>query len=453
MKKTLMVAMAACLALSLGGCGGKDQAAENGIVIWAPQGPVAAALDEMGAAYAKETGVPVKVNSMAAGALNEQVLLGASKDQTPFDIAVVPGRLLGQAVSAGVLLEVKASSLKAMNAKVLRTASEYPVGKKKYYSVPCQTDLLVMAVRKDWLADKDEKAAFKKKYRKALAAPVSWDDLKKVAAFFTRPDQKRFGLALVTGRGGDSLILGFQQALIAFGGSWGDSTTYKVKGKLNSSSSVKALAFYKDLLQYGPPGAANLGEAQAVEAMKAGETAMAMVPVSACADLAGNLGDKVAFMAVPKKGAQRAVSVRASGLVVSAKVVQERQDRAKKFTAWFMTRNVQMEWAGKSGCFSGVSKVVDAKDFKKATAWNAAYPASLSSLRDFWNVTCAGEMAAAARNSLGEALDGSKEPKAALSELAVAHDQMLKDAGYGKKPAPQKASAKAPAKKATRKKR
>jgi len=353
-------------------------------------------------------------------------------------VAVTSGRLQGRAVAAGLYLEMKATGLKSLNAKVLRYASEYPVGKKKYYSVPCQADVMVMAYRADWFGDKDEKAAFKKKYRKVLAAPSTWDDLKRVAAFFARAEQKRYGLALPTGREQDSLTLGYQQAIVAWGGSWGDAA-YKVKGKLNSTSSVKALVFYKDLLQYGPAGAANLGEAQVAEAMKAGSTAVAIVPVSACADLSASLGDKVAFALVPKKGAIRAVSVRTLGLAIAAKSAAERQDRAKKFVAWFISRDIQKEWAGKTGCFSGVSKVVDAKDFKKATAWNAAYSGSLGSLRDFWNLTVADAMMAAAQKSLGEALDGSKEPKAALDELAAAHDQMLKDAGYGKKPVARKA--------------
>ena len=105
------------------------------------------------------------------------------------------------------------------------------------------------AYRKDWFEDPTEKAAFKKKYKRELAVPETWDDLKTIAEFFTRPDKKRYGNVLVTGRGYDDIVMGFEQVLYAFGGAWGDPKTMKVQGALDSADAVKGLDFFKSPAQ------------------------------------------------------------------------------------------------------------------------------------------------------------------------------------------------------------
>ena len=58
--------------------------------------------------------------------------------------------------------------------------------------------------------DPSEKAAFKKKYKRELGVPETWEDLKTVAEFFTRSDKKRYGNVLVTGRGYDDIVDGLR---------------------------------------------------------------------------------------------------------------------------------------------------------------------------------------------------------------------------------------------------
>ncbi len=75
----------------------------------------------------------------------------------------------------------------------LKYLAEYPTGSAHYYGAPAETDAMGWAYRKDWFEDPAEKAAFKKKFKKELAVPQTWDELKTIAEFFTRPDQKRYG--------------------------------------------------------------------------------------------------------------------------------------------------------------------------------------------------------------------------------------------------------------------
>ena len=105
------------------------------------------------------------------------------------------------------------------------------------------------AYRKDWFDDPAEKAAFKKKYKRELAVPETWDDLKSIAEFFTRPDKKRYGNVLVTGRGYDDIVMGFEQVLYAFGGGWGDPKTLKVRRPARFGGCGQGARLLQDLAQ------------------------------------------------------------------------------------------------------------------------------------------------------------------------------------------------------------
>ena len=118
------------------------------------------------------------------------------------------------------------------------------------------------AYRKDWFDDPAEKAAFKKKYKRELAVPETWDDLKDVAEFFTRPDKKRYGNVLVTGRGYDDIVMGFEQVLYAFGGAWGDPKTMKVQGALDSADAVKGSTSSRPCSSTRRPAAASWATAR-----------------------------------------------------------------------------------------------------------------------------------------------------------------------------------------------
>jgi multiple sugar transport system substrate-binding protein len=88
--------------------------------------------------------------------------------------------------------------------------------------------------RKDWFEDPKEMAAFKAKYGYNLAPPKNWKELRDIAEFFHRPDQKRYGIAIYTDNSYDGLVMGVENAIFSFGGELGDYATYKVDGIINS---------------------------------------------------------------------------------------------------------------------------------------------------------------------------------------------------------------------------
>ena len=66
---------------------------------------------------------------------------------------------------------------------------------QKYWAIPLEGDANGWAYRKDWFEDPKEKAAFKAKYGYDLGVPKDYKQLRDIAEFFHRPDEKRYGIA------------------------------------------------------------------------------------------------------------------------------------------------------------------------------------------------------------------------------------------------------------------
>jgi len=424
----------ACLVLALaGGCGKSEKevdAAKKQITIWWAQWAPADGLQELGNDFDKETGIAVKVHQIPWASYQDQVFLNFGNKRTDFDIVVGDSQWIGRAAMKGLYLDLTdwlptAVDLSAVNEKVLKYMCEYPGGSGKYYAAPCETDAIGFAYRKDWFEDPKEKEAFKAKYNRELAVPDTWDEFKDVAEFFYRPDDKRYGCAPLTGRGYDSLIMGFQQIMWTFGGSWGDTEIHKAGGYVNSDASVEALTFLKDLLAFAPKGATNFSYDKTLEAFTNGSTAMVMDYFAFFPEAAAKMGDKAGFFILPRKGDRRVISLGGQGLSISAKVPSGQQELAKKFIAWFLQTKIQEKWITKPAGFTANTKILASKEFREARPYNGAFADSLGHLQDFWNVPEYNELLAIAQQYVGEALDGVKTPKEALDAIAKEHDEIF----------------------------
>ncbi|MCZ6632385.1 MAG: extracellular solute-binding protein, partial [bacterium] len=330
--------------------------------------------------------------------------------------------------------------------KAARYLCEYPPGSGKFYAAPCETDAVGFVYRKDWFEAPEEKEAFQKKYGRDLTIPDTWNEFRDVAVFFHRPDQKQYGCTLLTGRGYDSLTMGYQMFMWAFGGAWGDPQTHQVKGYVNIDACIAALNFLKDLLQFAPPGATNFDYFKAFEAFSNGSTAMSLNYFAFYPGLTKQFGDKVGFFKVPRVGdkmtvklgdqefhittaGKRVVSLGGQGFSISKKTTPERQEMAKKFIAWFLQTDIQKEWVKKDAGFTANTEILNSEAFKNMTPYNRSFAESLDFLQDFWNVPVYNELLAVSQRYLGEALDGVRPPKEALDLLAAEHEKIMQEAG------------------------
>lgn len=438
MRRVVTVGLVLVTAVFLGNGCGKPQQDESrrSITIWWAQWAPADGLQELGNEFEKETGIAVKVHQIPWSSYQDQVFLNFGNKQTDFDIVVGDSQWIGRGATQGLYVDLsdwlpRATDMTRVHPRAKRYLCEYPAGSGKYFAAPCETDAVGFSYRKDWFDDPEEKAAFKTKYGRDLTVPGTWTEFRDIAEFFTRPDDKRYGCSLLTGRGYDSLTMGFQQIMWAFGGAWGDEATFKVRGFVDSKGSAEALEFARSLLKFAPEGAANFDYGKNLEVFMNGSVAMAMnyfaffPGISASKEMA----EKAGFFMMPAKGDNRVISLGGQGFSISTKVPHARQEMAKKFIAWFLQTDIQKKWITKPAGFTANTEVLESEDFRKATDYNAPFAESLNYLRDFWNVPVYNELLASAQRCIGEALDGAKSPEDALAELAAEHERIFKDAG------------------------
>jgi len=443
---SIIAASMACSLTLMGGCQKKSAPdpgagaavpatpeAKKSLTIWWAQWAPADGLQELAAEFAQKENVEIKVHQIPWSSFQDQVFQEFGKNQTAFDIVVGDSQWLGRGATKGLYVDLTAwlptaVAIDGLHPLAFKYLAEYPTGTPHYYAAPAETDAMGWAYRKDWFDDPAEQAAFKKKYKKELAVPQTWDDLRAIAEFFTRPEKKRYGDVLVTGRGYDDIVMGFEQVLYAFGGSWGDGKTMKVRGALDSGDAVKALDFFKGLLKYSPPGGGKLGYGEALEPFVNNSSAMLMNYFAFFPDLAKKMGDKVGFFPMPRQGQRRFASLGGQGFSISTKVAPAQQELAKKFIAWFSQTDTQKKWVKKPGGFTANSEILKSDEFKQASPYNGAFAQSMDIVQDFWNVPAYNELIAATAQQLGEALDGKKSSQEALAQLATEHEKILQQA-------------------------
>jgi len=417
-----------------GGAASAESKAPKTVTIWWAQWAPADGLQELGQDYQKETGVAVKVHQIPWSNYQDQVFLNFGNKTTSFDIVVGDSQWLGRGATGKLYLDLTdwlptVVDVKTIHPQALHYLCEYPAKSGHYFAAPCETDAVGFAYRKDWFEDPKEQAAFKAKHKRELAVPNTWDEFKDIAQFFNRPAQKRYGCALLTGRGYDALVMGFQPLLWDYGGSWGDPASYKVKGMLDTPGAAEALAFMKQLLAFAPNDGPNMDYGKALEAFTSGSTAMAMNYFAFYPKIVKDMGNKAGFFVAPAKGERRFSSLGGQGMSISAKVSSEQQKLAKDFIAWFLKRPTQEKWITKEAGFTASTEILNSDAFKKATPYNEPFSRSMNLLQDFWNVPAYNELLAAAEQRLGEALDGVKKPQQALDLIATEHERIFKEAG------------------------
>ena len=307
---------------------------------------------------------------------------------TTFDIVVGDSQWLGRGATGKLYLDLtdwlpKVVDIKTIHPQALHYLCEYPGGSGHYFAAPGETDAVGFAYRKDWFEDPKEQTSFKAKYKRDLAVPNTWDELKDIAEFFNRPKEKHYGIALLTGRGYDALVMGFQPFLWDFGGLWGDASSFKVKGMLNNAGAADGLKFMKSLMAFAPANGPNIDYGPALESFTSGSTAMAMNYFAFYPKIVKDMGPKAGFFVAPAKGDKRFSSLGGQGMSISAKVSPDQQKLAKDFIAWFLKKETQEKWITKEAGFTANVEILNSDAFKKATPYNEPFSRSMNLLARF----------------------------------------------------------------------
>jgi multiple sugar transport system substrate-binding protein len=390
--------------------------------------------------YEQETGI--KINVVQEPWATYQTLFSSemAAQGTSYDMVVGDSQWLGWTTTAGHYIDLtdfltSEGIADTVTPATLQYYGEYPTGSGTYWAYPTEGDANGWAYRKDLFENPDEMAAFKEKYGYDLAPPKTYQELKDIAEFFTRPDEGLYGHAIYTQLDYDALTMGFQNALFSYGGDWKDENNNPI-GVVNSPEAIEAAQLYHDLYECCQgPGLSNAFFAESNDAFTSGQVAMSMnyfafFPALVNPEI-NPYAEQTGFFVNPAgpNGAQHA-ALGGQGLSIISYVAPERQQAAKDFIKWFAQEDIQAEWA-RLGGYTCNSKVLQSQEFLDATPFNPAFAETMTFVKDFWNIPEFEQLLRVTQTELGKyVLEGQGTAEETMNSIAEQHAQILKDTGY-----------------------
>jgi multiple sugar transport system substrate-binding protein len=370
--------------------GGTSAVAQELTIFWAEWDP-ANYLQELANEYEKETGVKVTVETTPWGDFQTKAFTEFNAKGSAYDMVVGDSQWIGAASEAGHYVDLseffaKHKLTETMAPATVKYYAEYPAASGKFWSVPAEGDAVGWSYRKDWFEDPKEMEAFKAKYGYDLAAPKTFKELRDIAEFFYRPDEKKYGIAIYTDNSYDALVMGVENAIFSWGGELGDYATYKVDGIINSDKNVQALEAYKELYKFTPPGWAKSFFIEDNQAITENLAAMSMNYFAffpALTNEASNPNAKgTGFFANPAgPGGDQFAALGGQGISIIS--YSENQEEAFKFIEWFVKDETQKKWAALGG-YTCNKAVLESAEFQNATPYNKAFYDTMFKVKDFW---------------------------------------------------------------------
>ncbi len=437
-KSGLLFMLAILMVATFGGAASvaaQDKVSE--LTIWWAQWDPANYLQQIGNDYEKATGIKVNVVQTPWGTFGDRVTTEWAAKGTSFDLIVGDSQWIGQGAVQGHYVDLTdfmtSNGLdKTVTPATLKYYGEYPQGSGKFYAYPTEGDANGFAYRKDLFENKDEMAAFKAKYGYDLAVPDTWEHLRDIAEFFTRPDKGLYGVNIYTQKDYDAITMGFENVFFSYGCNWQDKDN-NVLGVVNADPCVKALELYKQLYQFVPPGNTNSFFQEMNDSFTNGQAAMIMNYFAFFPALNSDTNkfkDVTGFFVMPKgPDGQQFAALGGQGMSVNSYIDDTRKQAALDFLKWFGQEDTQATWAAYGGYTCNIN-VLKSDAFLKQTPYNAAFAETMTFVKDFWNIPEFGQLLAPTQTALsGYVVSGQGEAKAVLDQLAEDQDKVLVDAG------------------------
>ncbi len=439
MKKALLLSGVLALSLGIGAVSAQDGITE--LNIWWAEWDPANYLQQIGNEYEAATGIKVNVVQTPWGSYYDRVAAEWAAQGDAFDMVVGDSQWLGQAVTEGHYLDltdfmVGEGIADTVTPATLQYYGEYPSGSGNYYSYPTEGDANGWAYRKDLFEDADNQAAFEAAYGYALAVPETWDQLRDIAEFFTRPDDGLYGVGVYTQIDYDAITMGFENAFFSYGANWWDGEDYNVLGVVNSPEAVAALELYKELYGFAPPGTNNAFFAEMNDLFINGQAAMIMnyfafFPALNNPEINPYQASTGYFSMPAGPGGERYAALGGQGTSVNAYISPERQEASKDFLRWFASEEVQARW-GELGGYTCNINVLQSEEFLAVAPFNAAFAETMTFVKDFFNIPEFGQLLEVSQRYLHAYIVGGEgTAQEALDSMAADMDEVLAEAGYG----------------------
>jgi multiple sugar transport system substrate-binding protein len=411
-------------------------------IIW-HNSAAAIKLVELGKQYETLTGIKIDVIFVSYGDdwLNT-ITSELASHGSDLDIAVWDSQALASYASEDHLLLLnpllEASSLLSLSdfdANALKRYGEYPEGSGQIWSLPINQDATGFMYRKDLFEDPKEQQQFTQQYGYELKVPETYSQLRDIAEFFTRPEQDLYGWAQFGSQEYDLVTSAANGFIWSYGGELWNYKTNEIQGYLNSPASIEGLQTFIDLFAFSPPESRVWAYEEIDEAFQNGKLAMAAqwyVFFHANNDSTiSDYADKVAFANLPGAIGQDGLyrqqfSMGGQGMGIS------KYSRCKKeswaFIEWFQQKEQQMHYsvAGQSGRLD----VLNDKDWQQLTPWNSSFLTATALTNDYWHLPEYTKLLEILQQEVANAVIGVKTAQQALTDAAIAQEQLLSNAGY-----------------------
>jgi multiple sugar transport system substrate-binding protein len=431
-----VMVLCALLVLTLGVAGVQAQDVTELTIWWAQWSP-ADYLQQMGNDYEAETGIAVTVVQTPWGDFYNRVGTEWAAQGTSYDMIVGDSQWVGQGVTQGHYIELtdfmnENGITETVTPATLQYYGEYPHGSGRYYAYPTEGDANGWAYRKDLFEDADNMAAFEEQYGYPLAVPETWDQLRDIAEFFTRPDEGLYGVAIYTQDDYDAIVMGYENVLFSYGADWKDENN-NVLGVINSPEAVAALELYKELYSFAPPGTNDAFFQEMNDAFMNGQAAMIMNYFAFFPALDSDQNpyrDGTGYFSMPAgPNGDRFAALGGQGLSVNSYIDDARQQASLDFIKWFAQEEVQRRWAEIGGYTCNIN-VLESEEFLNATPYNAAFAETMTFVKDFWNIPEFGLLLEPAARWLATyVVAGEGTAQEALDAMAEEHDAILIETG------------------------
>ena len=422
-----------------GEVGAEEPASDVELVFVWHSGGLGEKFEELAQEYTAMTGVKVRADLVPYGPQwHDKIASEFAARGSGFDLAMFDSQSMSEFASGGhvvLLNDYIANSdkiaLDDFSAAAIKQYGEYPEESGNIYALPVNQDCMGLVYRKDLFEDPEEKAAFEEKYGYELAVPKTYDELRDISEFFTRPDENLYGLASYGSRDYDAVTSPLDGVIWSFGGELWDPETKMAEGVINSETNVEALEFYADLFQFMPPGASSWFYDEVNNAVHTGIVAMAInwyyfffvhadPEINPYADVMGY--DVLPGQYNAEGEFNQYSSVGGQGLSISA--YSKNIEEAWKFLEWFMTEDIQWKWT-EIGAQTGHMGVLTDPRYTETKPWNATFPDAMTRVKDYWHLVEYPQLLDIWQKYASLVVSGEMDAKEALDQTAAEHQVIL----------------------------
>lgn len=328
---------AATLALAGCGVGGGDADAGSDELTVLVEGGGLAELQPIADLYKEETGTTVTLVELPYGGLYDRISTELSSGQVSFDVAALDAIWLS-AFADGVapLDDLFTDDVKGDLFPGLVTEAQVD---GTFVGMPVWTNSEILFYRTDLFGDPKEQADFAAKYGYELAPPITWEQYRDVAEFFTRDTDgdgqvDLYGtdvkgavetewLATVSQAGEEHMVLDAESGEVT----------------IDDAEHLEALDFYTSLLPYAPSGASQLDWAGAQNLFYQGQLAMMRFWGHAYTGTPEDSVVKDSIGAAPMIAGPGGIAGVPGAWYLSVPVASEKQEQAKDFVSFAYEHN------------------------------------------------------------------------------------------------------------------